>query len=1149
MFKTLAYGASAAALAALAPVAAVHAQSTTAQLRGTVVNASGQPVSGATVTILHEPTGSVSVATTSANGSYFESGLRPGGPYTVTVSAPGREGERAEGLRLNTGEVNTFNAALSGAAASDVIVVTGSAIQRQLGLNSGVGSVFSSEDIAAQPSIQRDIISSLISDPFVISTELSGRDRANGTISIAGQPPRFNGFVIDGLAVQNDFGLDQGAFPTLRQPISNDWIEEASVQASDYSVMTGGFTGGLINVVTKSGSNEIDGGAYYYYRDDSFVGDSAFDRTITTNAFEETEYGLYASGPIIEDRLFFFVGYEEYENVEPLNFDFGTVDPQVFDIIRNVMIDTYNYDPQAKDDTSADEANEKWIARLDWDINDDHRLTVSYNTAEDSLLTNIGTFAFPSNYYVLSSQLDQYRGELVSNWTDNFSTIFRVSRKEYVRGQDSLGEDSAAGVSFGAFAIETDPGDPFWAANGLDGNALLGGRDREFELGPDVFRHQNFFEDERTTFYGQGDYVLGDHVITFGGQYDQYELFNIFGQFSRGEYVFNSIADLENQTPLTVNYINATTNDSNDTAAEWGYDEVNLFVQDAWQLTPSLNVNFGARWTYYMQDDQPTAPLQQINAADPDQLLDFQDIYGFSGTDNLDGLSLLQPRFGFDYTPTDRLSFTGGVGVYQGGNPQVWVSNNFTPPTIASFFQVFFPSGVTGRDVPQALQDLIAQGVTPATLDAAANERADNALQNVDVLDPSFDVPHVLRASLQADYNLNLERFGLGDDYRLSASVLYGDQLQSIVWKNLAFERADLQGLVGVAPDGRPIYPDLQAVPDPFAPSVSDREFSVPDAFMITTDEGGTSLAFALSAAKDYENGFGFQVSYTYQDVEDLLEFTSSRAVSSWRGTIAPDRNNVDVSRSSQDIEHSFRVRLSYERDFLADLTSQLTVFGTIRSGQPFSYGYDVDNRPTRATFGHANGGSPRTAADPLWIPNPGDGTVYFETAQDETNFDALVTARGLEGYRGSILPRNLDDSPWNQLWNLRFSQELPGIPGAERFVGDNRFRFIVDVENFLNLLNEDWGTQYRRSGGFGRADIADLDFVQLDANGDPIRDASGDLVLLSNTEIGSTCQAASDCAYVYSDVPTVADFDSDEVNENLNDSVWRIRIGLSYEF
>ena len=328
MFKKLAYGASVAALVALAPVAAVHAQSTTAQLRGSVVDASGQPVSGATVTILHVPTGSVSVATTSDNGSYFESGLRPGGPYTVTISAPGRDGERAEGLRLNTGQVNTFNAALGAAGTSDVITVVGTTIQRQLGLNSGVGSVFNAEDLAGQPSIQRDVISSLLSDPFVTTTTFSGRGRSNGVISVAGQAPRFNGFVIDGLAQGNDFGLDQGLFPTLRQPISIDWIEEASVQASDYSVLSGGFTGGLVNVVTKSGSNEFDGGAYYYYRDDSMVGTSAFDTTVNQDAFEEDEWGIYASGPIIEDRLFFFAGYEEVSNTRPLNFDFGTADPR-----------------------------------------------------------------------------------------------------------------------------------------------------------------------------------------------------------------------------------------------------------------------------------------------------------------------------------------------------------------------------------------------------------------------------------------------------------------------------------------------------------------------------------------------------------------------------------------------------------------------------------------------------------------------------------------------------------------------------------------------------------------------------------------------------------------------------------------------------
>lgn len=1132
LFKKMAYGASAAALLALAAPVAAYAQQTTANLRGIVLDAEGNPVSGATVTIEHAPTGNVSTATTSANGNFFEAGLRPGGPYTVTVTSNG-ESESAENIRLSAGTPNTFNAVL-GASDSEVIVVRGTAVQNDLGLNSGVGTVFDAADLANQPSIQRDVISSLLADPFVTSTNFDGRGRANGTISVAGQAPRFNGFVVDGLLQGNDFGLDQGLFPTLRQPISIDWIEETSVQASDYSVLSGGFTGGVVNVVSKQGGNEFDGGLYYYFRDESFVGDESNDQTVSTDNFTENEWGAYLSGPIVEDKLFFFVGYEEFENSRPLNFDFGDTDPAAFDLIRDITQSVYNYDPGSKSETSIDELAEKYTVRLDWDINDNHRATASLTHTEDNLLSGISTFGFPTNYYNLSSEQDFYRVELNSDWTDNLSTVFRFSRKEYVRGQDSLGDTSATGTSFGAFVIEVDPSDPYFANNGLDGAALIGSSDVEFELGPDVFRHHNAFSDERTSFYGQADYAWssdrwGDHVFTFGGSYEEYELFNVFGQFSRGEFQFESLTDYVNQT-AEINYINAQSNNSDDVATAWGFDTLVLFAQDNWQVTPTLNVNYGVRYEHFYQDDVPPAPEAVINGTGTG-LQSFEDTYGFSGTDNLDGVSLLQPRVGFTWDAKDNLTLSGGVGIYSGGSPQVWTSNNFTPATFAAFG--FGPEmGVTGSSIPQGLQDVISAGVgVPPGF---------NAVQNIDVFDPSFDMPHVLRASLRADYELDLDRWGLGDGYFVSASILYGDQRQSLTWQNLAFERGDLLFTPGVAPDGRPIYPDLGDQPIAGDPDNLDTdentngdEFNVPDAFMITTRPGGESLSYALQVAKAYENGFSFNTSYTYTEAEDLLEYTSSRAVSAWRGIIGTDRNNPVVATSSNEIQHKFVVQLNYERDFIQDLTSQFTVFGIVQSGQPFSYGYDVGSR--NPVFGRANGGSPRDGADLIYIPTgPADPLVEFETPQDEADFNAYIAARGLEGYRGQVVPRNSDRSPWSRRFDFRFQQELPGIPGADRFVGDNRFKFVFDVENFLNLLNSDWGQQYNRGGFFGRARVADVELREL---------AGGEI--LSDNEPAEFCRVSTDCRYVYSGVENP----DDVIGQSLNNSVWRVRMGIRYEF
>ena len=1125
--KKFAYSAATVALLAAAP-AAVYAQQTTAQVRGVVLNSAGDTVSGATVTITDTRTGSASTTATSANGTYFVTGLRVGGPYTVTVTNGG-DTASSEGLSLSSGQPEILNIVLGGSDNRDIITVTGTALSSELQLNGGVGSTFSAAELAAQPSINRDVISSLLADPLVSTTDLSGRGRNNGTVSIAGQPPRFNGFVIDGLAQQNDFGLDQGLFPTLRQPVSIEWVEESSVQIADYSVLSTGFTGGLVNVITKSGSNELDGGLYYYTFDDSFVGDEAFGAPFNST-FEETEIGAYASGAIVEDQLFFFVGYETVENTFPVTRNLGDVDPQMFSVIRDLVQTNYNYDPGLPSDTSVAEESTRWTGKLDWNINNDHALSVSYTYSEDSQLSNAGSFNFPTNYYTLSSEQDVYRAELNSNWTDNFSTIFRIARKEYVRGQNSLGDTSATGTSAGQFVINVNDSDPYLVANGLTG--LIGSSDRTFNLGPDVFRHHNAFNDERTIYFGQGDYIWGDHLITFGAQYEQYDLFNVFGQFSRGEFEFADLQALIDGE-AEVSYINAFSNNSDDVIAEWGYDQLSLFVQDSWQITPDFNLNFGIRYDEIRQDDTPPAPEDTVLGTDPDTLVSFQDVYGFSGRDNLDGVSLVQPRIGFNWDVNDRLTLTGGYGIYSGGNPQVWISNNYTAATGAVFG--FDATGVDIFNVPAAVQGIVGNGITIPTLNTTTNRRSFNPVHNVDVLDPNFDMPYVTRASLRADYLLNLERFGLGDDYRVSASVVYGEQNEALIWRNLAFERADLAGSRGVAPDGRVIYPDLGDIPDPADPTNSSREFNIPDAFMITTTEGGDSLSFSLQVAKEYDNGFAFNVGYAHTQADDLLEYTSSRAVSAWRGIVGTDRNDPALGTSSNETEHRFTARFSYEDEFFGDLTSRFNVFGTIQSGSPFSYGYNVSSG--NPLFGRANGGSPRDGADLLYIPEMSggafsDASVVFASAQDEADFLAFVNENDLAQYAGSIVPRNSARSPWVQRWDFRFQQELPGIAAAERWVGENRFALVLDIENFPNLLNDNWGQVVRRpSNGRVSAVSASLREVATGNN-------------LSNNQPGEICQAAGDCQYVYSRPASQVFFNEDERN-----SVYRVRIGLRYEF
>ena len=280
--KKFAYGASVAALAAMAPVAAVHAQQTAAELRGAVIDANGAPIADARVTIIHVPTSTVSVATTTGSGQFFASGLRVGGPYSVVVSAAGFEGEAVDGLNLQPGSQSPLRITLA-PQTTEVITVTGQAINTT-DLNNGVGSNFNARDIANQPSLNRDVVSTLLRDPLASSS-------GPNNLSVAGVNPRFNGVTIDGARQQDNFGLGSNTFATARSPINIDIIESVALVASDYGVTSSGFTGGLVNVTTRGGTNEFDGSAFYYYRDQDYIGSSTFggNGSFNPGEFDEKE--------------------------------------------------------------------------------------------------------------------------------------------------------------------------------------------------------------------------------------------------------------------------------------------------------------------------------------------------------------------------------------------------------------------------------------------------------------------------------------------------------------------------------------------------------------------------------------------------------------------------------------------------------------------------------------------------------------------------------------------------------------------------------------------------------------------------------------------------------------------------------------------
>ena len=1035
-----------AGLAIWAPQAA-QAQTTSSDVRGQVATAEGAPIEGAQVELLHTPSGTRTVVRTTANGRFFTSGLRVGGPYTVTVTADDFQGQQLDNIFLQPGSQDPLRFTLATASIElDAIQVTGQAMPEAVVLNNGVGSTYTARDIENQPAIDRDVIKTLLRDPLAQSTGV-------GNLSVGGVNPRFNGFSIDGSLQQDDFGLTTGTYATSRSPINLDIIESATLVASDYSVTAQGFTGGLVNVVTKSGGNELDGGVYYAYKDDSMVGDEIDGQSFDPGNFEEEEYGVWVSGPIIKDRLFFLASYDKYENAAPVdftNFDATNgVEPGFFDAVRSTIQSTYGYDPLSRPlVANVPETSERIYLKLDWNITDFQRLAFSYQDSQEDD-TSVGGDEFESSWYDIPLEIQAYNVEWFSDWNAYLSTNLRLNYKENTRGQICRGGPDVGQITIDIQDLADIAGSPW------EGLLTEPG---EFIAGCDRFRHANTFEDERLQLFGSAEWFLGDHVLTFGLEYEQYDLDNLFVASSRGNYTFETYDQLVGQE-ANVFYSNVTTNNALDGAATWGYDKWTAFIGDRWSITPDLELTFGVRYERYEQSDRPA--FSQA----------FNDLYGVDTSSNLDGKDLFLPRVGFLWTPFSGASLSGGFGLFAGGNPQVWVSYAFQAPVVGASGDF---SGISLTCIPQELLDEVASG-PPLPLDYIAED---------------FEIPSDWKASLRWQQDI----YG----YRFTAQYLYTKARDGFGWQ-LVPHLLDGDALpTGTAPDGRTIYADLQ-------------DLRIANLTRLNNIDGAESHVFSVALGKVYDNGLSFDVSYAYTDAEVVSEGTSSRGISNWRGQYTVDQNFPDPRTSPFQIEHSWKFNFAYEAQWWSDNTTRFDVFGRIFRGDTWGTTFDVSS--SNALFGRAGLGESPFDNRPLYIPNPGnDPLVVYGSGFDVDGFFDYLADNGIPT-GGIHAPYSSEVDSWNSIWDFRFQQELGGF-GQDSFLGRNKFKLIFDIENVLNLLNDEWG-RVRSGPGFGQNRIVQADLItaaDLAANG--VDGASA----LRGDDPRTNCLQATDCVYRYRD-------------------------------
>lgn len=622
----------------------VLAQETASSMQGRILTPTGTPAAGTTITVIHEPSGTLRQSTVGENGTFNLRGLRVGGPYKVIVDSDTYQDTTVESVFLELGNPFSLDLTLDDQSNIEVISVTASSIASTAFGTTGPQTVFDLESLQNAPAINRSIGDIVRADPRVFLDE-----GGNDAISCGGQSPRFNSLTLDGIRLNDAFGLNRNGFPTERQPFSYDAIDQVAVELSPFDVEYGGFTACNINAVTKSGTNEFTGSAFFDFTSDSYRGEEVNGSERDNGNYTERRYGVNVGFPIIKDKLFFFGAYEKLEGVQLFNYDAlgRTVSQSDVNEIAEVAQRVYGYDVGGTPGSAPIE-DEKILVKLDWNISDQHRANLVYNWNDGFSISQSdggsSRLSLDNHFYERGAELTTIVGSLFSDWTDDFVTELRIGHTDLDNRQISL--DAASG--FGEAQIRT-----------ADGGTVY--------IGPDDSRQSNNLDYKVFNFKLAGTYYYGDHTITAGVEYEEVDVFNLFMQHSVGEYRFNSIADFEAGLADQIYYNNsAGTNNPDDAAASFKQDITTFYVQDEFYLTDDLKIMAGLRYERYGSDDTPT--LNQ----------NFTNRYGFPNTSNVDGLDLIQPRVGFNYTVNDDLEVRGGFGLYSGGNPNVWISNAYS---------------------------------------------------------------------------------------------------------------------------------------------------------------------------------------------------------------------------------------------------------------------------------------------------------------------------------------------------------------------------------------------------------------------------------------------------------------------------------------
>lgn len=1120
------------------------AQQITSGIEGQVTTAAGVPVAGASVVVTDTRTDASRTLTTGADGAFRVDSLVTGGPYTVTATSGGYEGQTVENVFINLQGNSRLTFALSdGAAGSDTtIVVTGARVQlSQRAI--GPGQSFGVDAIESFPSISRDIRDIIRIDPRVSLDRSNEVDR----VSCLGGNDRTNAFTVDGIAQSDLFGLNGTPFASRNSlPLPYDAVRETSVEFAPFDVQYGQFTGCAINVVTKSGQNDFHGSAFFTYASDSLQGDSIEGTNFTGAPYKEYRWGATLSGPIIKDRLFFFFGYEETDLADsqetgPAGLGFANelnfVTPQQFEQFSQTLNSIYGFESGGIA-TSLAESNRRFFGRIDAYITDDHRFEATYqrleeqNVEEDDFSITSRVFTGLNSFEVEGTQSDYYSLRLYSDWSDDFSTVLRFSRADVQDIQGPVG---------GGEAQSANPMPRFVVG------VTNAGESGSIVAGPGFSRSSNELNTKVTQAKALARLNRGAHTFTLGGEFNQLKVFNLFAQNSTGTLTFNNLTDFANGVlsggsntfpsrdqivagQAAGAYGNFTASgDINDAAARFKRTTWTAYVQDDWQVTDQFNIVAGVR-TDFLSGDAPTA--------NPN----FLARYGFTNANSFGKIDpVVLPRLGLTYDFDNQGFFSntqirGGVGRFTGGDPAVYFSNAFSNN---GFVTGFGQTGVTASASNGTVACFptsgpradVTNGSTftgiPACVVANGALQSARGLADTQSTDPDFKQPTVWRANfgLSTDFGTPT---GFFSNWHLNLDFIYSRFQNPVDFVDLSQVPDTRRAGGSTTVDGRPIYRAID-------PSITgctaqlQNQGGIPPTYINVNAacfNTGRDDEIQLTNGLDFESkiasaiiskswrrgvfteggGIRFNLGYAYTDAENNRYSNSSTATSSFDIVAAADRQAVDVATAEYQTRHNFTAALNFREELFGDYDTSFGFVFVARSGRPYSIVFD--NAPSSVLNDSASGDFNSLLYVPTGVNDPNLAPTSNAAAVAE--LDSFISAtKCLNDFRGQTVPRNTCRNPWFYDLDLRFSQEIPG-PMKAFGLRDDKIRLFVDFDNFLNFIDD--GSNVSRRFSYSEAVVR----ADVDAQG----------------------------RYVYSSFLGLRD-----PFVGTSSSLWKIQLGVSYDF